>query len=103
MSFFVFTRVAEQNLSAGHLAVSPQLAGPLLPHRHGHSLSSLSPGHERVRGFKWRAALPDTALGLLQGVGVGRPAAVDGSFSVQIGPPSSASPGKNKKILTVNR
>lgn len=78
--------------------MSPQLAGPLLPHRHGHSLSSLSPGHERVRGFKWWAALPDTPLGLLQGVGVGGPAAVDGSFSVQVGPPSSTSPGKNKNI-----
>lgn len=95
----VFTVAAEQDLTAGHLTVPPQLAGPLLPHRHGHPFSSLSPGHERVRGVEWWewAALPDAALGLLQGAGVGRPAAMDGSFSVQVGPPPSAPPEKKRK------
>lgn len=85
--------------------MSPQLAGPLLPHRHGHPFSSLSPGHERVRGVeRWRwAALPDAALGLIQGAGVGRAAAVDGSFPVQVGPPPPTSPDKRKKRQNVRR
>lgn len=101
---FLFGGATEQDLSAGHLAVSPQLAGPLLPHWHGHPLSSLSPGHERVRGVEWWgwAALPDTAMGLLKGAGIGRPAAVNGSFPVQIGPPPAASPGKRKTRYDVS-
>lgn len=95
---------AEQDLSAGHLAVSPQLAGPLLPHWHGHPFSSLSPGHERVRGVEWWgwAALPDAPLGFFQGAGVGRPASVDGSFPVQVRPPPPASPEKRKKRQNVS-
>lgn len=85
--------------------MSPQLAGPLLPHRHGHPLSSLSPGHERVRRVErwWGAALPDAALGLIQRAGVSRAAAVDGSFPVQVGPPPPASPDKKKKRQNVRR
>lgn len=95
----VLAGAAEQDLSAGHLAVSPQLAGPLLPHGHGHPFSPLSPGHERVRGVeRWQwAALPDAALGLVQGAGVGRTAAMDGSFPVEVGPPPTASPEERKK------
>lgn len=79
--------------------MSPQLAGPLLPHRHGHPFSPLSPGHERVRGVEWWgwAALPDAALSLFQGAGVGGPTAVDGSFSVKVGPPPPAPPEEIKK------
>lgn len=84
--------------------MSPQLAGPLLPDRHGHPFSPLPPGHERVRGVEWWgwAALPGAALGLLQRARVGGPTAVDGSFPVQVGPPPPASPEKRKKRQRVS-
>lgn len=94
----LLARAAEQDLAAGHLAVSAQLAGPLLPNGHGHSLSPLPPGHERVRGVeRWQwASLPDAALGLVQGAGVGGAAAVDRSLPVEVRPPPTTSPEKRQ-------
>lgn len=92
----LLTGAGVKDFSAGHLAVSPELAGPLLPHRHGHPLPPLSPGHERVRGVECWAAFPDAALGCVQGARVRRAAAVNCSFSVQVRPPSPASPVETK-------
>lgn len=35
--------------------MAPELAGPLLPHGHGQTPTSFSPGHERARGIEWRS------------------------------------------------
>lgn len=82
--FLLLIGVAEEYLSAGHMPVPAQLAGSLLPHRHGQPSTPLPPGHERVRGIQWRAWGPHgEALNLLQRVG--RPAPVYRSFPIQVG------------------
>ena len=49
---FLAGLAAAQDLTAGHLPVTAQLAGALLPHGHGQAPPPLPPGHERGRGVE---------------------------------------------------
>ncbi len=82
-SIVLLTRAAEKDLTAGHLSVSAQLAGPLLPNWQGESPPPLSPGHERVRGIEWTSI--SQTLWILKGVG--RTAPVNCTLPVKVGPP----------------
>lgn len=79
----VLRRTAEQLFSARHLATFAQLVGPLLPHRHVDlppPLAAVGEGVGAVEGLLVRSSRPTVRL--FREV---RSAAVDSSFSIQVG------------------